>query len=296
MLPSTTAQDTSLSAGAATILRDLTDRLLRSTSAADWVSSPGNVKQARIACRRLREALQLLGPRLQPKRAAQLVRDVELLAAPLAVLRDLDVVAALIEAEAEREPALEAVHYALALMRRHAANQTKRRLAADRVQQLASRLHRYGRSITERDAGGDMRRFAADRLIARHQRLTQRAAEVDVQHIATIHALRRSLRRFRYDAEAFLGWLELSPEALSGVKVVQDYLGAITDREALLKALDNIGKDLPRGSAGAVAVVVARVDAELRQLVDGVTAAVAPLVAPAVPEELFRALGTPFDG
>jgi len=228
----------------AVVLSKLMDQLLECTALAAWADDSGRVKQARIGARRMREALQLFGPRLHPKRAKQLVRELEVLAAPLDQLRELDVVLDLLDTELRRrQPVGDAVAETqdetrrlveLLRTRRVAlAAKAARRLAPARLRPLASRLGRYARG-NERLLIETLK----PRLHSRCERLERRADQLDAADLSTMHALRRAARRVRYDLEALAPWLDPKPELLTAIRSLQDHLGAITDREAVLSLLD----------------------------------------------------------
>lgn len=230
------------------------------------------VHQARVASRRLREVVPVLGRGLDNVRLKPLRRDLRDLTRALGPVRELDVALDMIDAlpfdtpEARRLRA--AWRLQLGQQRAEPVRALHKTLAPDRRRLLHRRLETFA-SARESTDDDTWRRALARRLAERAGDLRSR-----IDHTGTLfqpeplHDVRIAVKKLRYvleiTAEARLARLVV---ALRTLKAAQEFLGRLHDLDVLLTLLQAVpgaapGEDLQH----AAAAIVARLERESRLL------------------------------
>jgi CHAD domain-containing protein len=196
------------------------------------------VHQARVASRRLREAVPVLATGLKGSKAGKARRKIRRLTRALGTVRELDVTIQLLD-ELARSPqvprtAVEDVRARVLKERDH-----RRKLMLDRLERvdadkLERRLASVGAALQEATAE-PWRKALATRLMARSRRLT--LAIDDAGHMYApdrLHAVRIASKKLRYALElaADSGIRQAAPH-LRTLKRVQDMLGKLHDLQVL---------------------------------------------------------------
>jgi CHAD domain-containing protein len=236
-----------------TVLQTQIDALLRQLPAVRDADVEG-VHQARVATRRLREALPLFA-RSYPADVKRVRKLVKRAGRRLGRVRELDVMRADLERRAGRIPmAMPAVDAARkTLARRHDAARRRLikvldRLRLDRREQLRLRH----RGDWWRPFAGPARGWAA----VLWQRIERRADDLSraIDHCGgvyfpnRVHAVRVGAKKLRYSAElAGLAGLWRCVEAVNDLKQTQDTLGHLHDAQVLLESMDELVGDSARG-------------------------------------------------
>lgn len=231
-----------------------------------------SIHEARVACRRLRELLPLLGDDEQSRNAERVAHDA---GRELGRVRDLDVI---VELLAQYEDLLTSSVVALALARRTVAEQRRegRRTLIKALERLdlsaiaAYRSAKEGRRFTlplrgrsDDEAGwlGRLRERIAVRAGA-VQEAVEHASGVYFPH--RLHGARVAVKKLRYAmeiADATRVWAV--PRLLTDLRKVQTTLGDIHDRQVLADRLSSLAGDgapAPELDAvrGAIEVDIAR--------------------------------------
>ncbi len=202
------------------------------------------IHQMRVQTRRLRAALALFSEVIRPGQRAGRGR-VSWLGRALGRVRDLDVIAALLEerhlphlagVEAAR---LEHLVAALKERRWRAQRKLKATLARGRYARLKDALRDLAQRPRFRKGGGEegmAARFLADRIhrlarrVSGHRGMTERAPSA-----ADLHALRIAVKRLRYVLDFHAETCGLAfDEERKLTRDLQDCLGAIHDHDVLL--------------------------------------------------------------
>ncbi len=215
---------------------------------------PEYLHDLRVAARRLRSALRLLGPALGPKRAESLRLELSWIAALLGEVRDLDVFIANLEAQAVRLG--ESGRIALRLKAELLARRSPARealaaaLEGRRYEALLRRIQALADSPPPRSARGlaaQRTDFAASVFIkGAHRRVVKQGrAAVLSQDPAALHRLRILFKRLRYTSEFFdpaLGG-RLEPMIKAMVKF-QDCLGEHQDAVVAARKIEALAQEL----------------------------------------------------
>jgi len=197
------------------------------------------VHQARVASRRLREAVPVLTDGLQGSKAGKAKRKIRRLTQALGTVRELDVALGLIDELDAREGVPTA---ALADVRAHviAEREDRRRVMHERLQDVnVAKLHRRLESVRESLAAASpehtWRSALAHRLVTRARRL-DKAIDGAGQIYApeALHQVRIAAKKLRYA-------LEIADESRAArcttelrlMKRVQDALGRLHDLQVL---------------------------------------------------------------
>jgi CHAD domain-containing protein len=202
------------------------------------------IHQMRVQTRRLRAALSLFAEVVKPGRRAGRGR-LRWLTRSLGQVRDLDVIAALLEeqhlahltgVEAAR---LEDLVAALRERRWRAHRKLKANLARGRYAKLRAALQGLARRPRFRKAGNEAEmaaRFLADRIhrearrVSAHRGMTEREPEA-----ADLHTLRITIKRLRYALDFHAETCGLAfDEERTLTRDLQDCLGEIHDHDLLL--------------------------------------------------------------
>jgi CHAD domain-containing protein len=234
------------------VLQTQIDALLRQLPAVRDADVEG-VHQARVATRRLREALPLFS-RSYPADVNRVRKLVKRAGRRLGRVRELDVMLADLERHAGRMPmAMQAIDAArMTLARRHDAARRRMvkvldRLRLDRRDQLRLRH----RADWWHPFAGPARGWTA----VLWQRIERRADDLSraidrcggVYFPNRLHAVRVAAKKLRYSAElAALAGLRPCAEAVDDLKRTQDTLGHLHDAQVLLESMDGLVGDAAR--------------------------------------------------
>jgi CHAD domain-containing protein len=196
------------------------------------------VHQARVASRRLREAVPVLATGLQGAKAGKARRKIRRLTRALGTVRELDVTIGLLD-ELARSPNV--ARTAVEHVRAHVLSERagRRKLMLERLEhvdtdKLARRLASVGAALEETTLE-PWRKALASRLIARSRRLTIAMDEAGHMYAPErLHRVRIAAKKLRYGLElaADSGLTGAAPH-LRILKRVQDMLGKLHDLQIL---------------------------------------------------------------
>jgi len=200
---------------------------------------PEAIHQARVASRRLREAIPLADGVLEAGRVRQVRHDIRTVTRALGPVRELDValetLAACAATKAAHLPAIRTVDMVLRAERRAAFNRLQQELTAGRLERvsLGSReaTSALGTQAASRHAAG----MLAARLRRRGRELGDALQAVGHLYAAgPLHAARIALKKLRYALEVAeqLGRFRLAG-SLVRLKQVQEVLGELHDLQVL---------------------------------------------------------------
>jgi len=230
-------------------------RALRRQLAAAVAGKDKGVHQARVASRRLREALPVLTQGLQRTKAPKAKRKVRRLTQALGTVRELDVTLHLIDELAERpgipRPALTEVRANVI-----EAREKRRRVMLDRLSKvnthkLSRRLIEVRNALATPTPGHNWRAALALRVVRRARRL-EKAIEHAGQIYApeALHLVRIAAKKLRYSLEiADESGAAPCKETLKTIKRVQDTLGRLHDLQVLQHHVAAVGA-APRARRG----------------------------------------------
>jgi CHAD domain-containing protein len=223
---------------------------------------PHSVHQARVASRRLRELLPVVGGVLGRGARRRLRRRLRTVTRVLGPVRELDVALASIDRLIEGQPTPSAL--AVALKRQFVQQRVARlatltrRLDSGRVERLLARLHRLESRLAD---GAEPREWAsqlAARVSRRASALSGAVADAGALFVSErLHTVRIAAKQLRYALEV-VGEARLAATAplVRSLKDTQDILGALHDRDLLLAALHALAGDavVERPETGATRV------------------------------------------
>jgi CHAD domain-containing protein len=255
------------------------------------------VHQARVASRRLREAVPVLADGL--KHAGKANRKIRRLTRALGTVRELDVSLHLLDELAASDelsrPALQDVRLHVIAEREHRREQMLARLADVDADKLDRRL----KSVTEAvalDQSEAWRQALGTRLVKRAKRLSltiDRAGQLYAPE--QLHRVRIAVKKLRYGLElaADSGIAAAAPQ-VRALKRTQEMLGRLNDLQVLqthvaaVQAVP-VGRAVPHQGLGAIA---GRIEEECRRLHGRYVAQADALraVAEAVPTEVVPRL------
>jgi CHAD domain-containing protein len=197
------------------------------------------VHQARVASRRLREAVPVLSDGLHGSKAPKAQKKIRRLTQALGVVRELDVALGLIDELSSRHNVPKA---ALADVRAHIVSERERRRTAmlERLQHVnVEKLHRRLESVREAVIASSpdhsWRSALARRLVTRARRLDKAMDEAgQIYAPEALHQVRIAAKKLRYA-------LEIADESKAApcaaelrlMKRVQDALGRLHDLQVL---------------------------------------------------------------
>jgi CHAD domain-containing protein len=258
------------------LLRDLAERRLHALDThlpAARDGDPAGVHQARVASRRLRELIPVLGAHLRAKRR-RARRAVRRLTTALGTVRELDVTLGLLDTLAASDPELGPACAALrggVQARREAEGRSLERVLASGVPRKASR-----RVAALFEDGGDEAAAAevlSNRVARRADELRRAIEDVGLLFDdERLHQTRIAAKKLRYALEVAgeAGWARTAA-LVAALKRVQDVLGELHDRHVVM-ALVMRGQSEGRlpASGGedheAVERLVARLEQQRRAL------------------------------
>jgi CHAD domain-containing protein len=256
----------------AEVIRSLSDAMMREATRA-FAGEPEGVHQARVAARRLREALALVtGP---PKTDADILRaEARRLRSSLGPVREADVRLALFaeRAQIHRWPAAAVARVRRGLTERrqraaHAAHHFLSRL------DLATLLGRSARVTASLDR--TPRFLASARRFTRRSRIRAGGLVEAIRHAgpfyapARFHEARIAAKKLRYILELArdFGRIRVDRE-IDALRTAQDTLGRLHDLQDLQSAVDAVAAEPPaeRAARRALAAMSGALAAECRKL------------------------------
>ncbi len=230
------------------------------------------VHQARVASRRLREVVPVLGCGLDDVRLKPLRKDLRDLTRALGPVRELDVIAGMIEALGLDHADATRLRVPLAGSHRAAASRAGacagQGVGAGRPDKLDHELEAFAMA---RAASSDeaWRESLAQRLTARARGLRTRIARTGTLYRPEpLHEVRIATKKLRYVLEitADAGLARLA-RPLRTLKMAQEALGLLHDLDVLFTSLHAVPKTAPGEELQhAAAAVVATLEAQSRQL------------------------------
>jgi CHAD domain-containing protein len=238
------------------------------------------VHNARVASRRLREALPLLG--LDQATASRLDRDLRRVTRQLGAVRELDALVLLVgELQRDRRyplAALEQIGAAVASAQTAARAHLANKIPRAKLERLARRLRRAAKHIEAADNRSRQADTHRAGLWALDARLAHRASKVRsaieaagaVYIAGRVHSVRIGLKKLRYAAELSADARQQRPGAsIASLKTAQEVLGRLHDLEVLIAW----GRDLQASSSpsdlaksGPLALLARIVEDRCRQL------------------------------
>jgi CHAD domain-containing protein len=246
------------------------------------------VHQARVASRRLREALPVLTEGLHHTKAGKANRKIRRLTQALGTVRELDVTLHLIDELTER-PAIPRV--ALAEVRALVIEEREQRRAImlerlGRVDgaKLARRLQSVRQSLMEPPVTHAWRAALAGRIARRARRLERAIEDAgQIYEPEGLHQVRIAAKKLRYALEiAHDSGAAPCADALRTIKRVQDTLGRLHDLQVLQHHVAAVGAAPRKGRAtpdAGLAVLARMIEDECRHLHGRYVASLSDLAA-----------------
>lgn len=219
------------------LLQRRTDALARHFPAAVAGEYTG-VHQARVATRRLREAVPVLSIDLKHSKAGKARRKIRRLTRALGTVRELDVtlqlIGELMQGSDLPRPALEEVRRHVVEERDKRRSVMLTRLEAVDVEKLRRRLHSVVEAL-EGSTDERWRQVLSARLVKRARRLKTAVANAGHMYAPErLHEVRIAAKKLRYGVElAADGGLRSAVPLVVRLKRVQDLLGRLHDMQVL---------------------------------------------------------------
>jgi CHAD domain-containing protein len=232
------------------------------------------VHQARVASRRLREAVPVLSTGLKGSKAGKATRKIRRLTRALGTVRELDVTLTLLDELASES---EVSRTAVEEVRAHVIRERDvrravmlKRLAHVDADKLGRRLASVGAAL-ESATGEPWRRTLCSRLLSRSKRLSVAIdAAGQMYSPERLHDVRIAAKKLRYGLElAFDSGVKQAAAHVRTIKRAQDLLGKLHDLQVLQThiAEAQISGDTARPEARApLAVLAAHVEGQCRRL------------------------------
>jgi len=202
------------------------------------------VHLARVASRRLREALAVAEAAGGRKDAARVRRAVRRVTRALGPVREIDVALAEFDRVSARQawaPGTSgAIRRSLEAARAARRREMRRRVGRIGRGTLRARLTRLADAVADRGGALDVQRAVADRLARRADRVLEEAAACGTLYaVDRLHALRIAVKQLRYTLEiAEAGGGPLVGPVLGVLKSAQQRLGRLHDVQVLLSLLE----------------------------------------------------------
>jgi len=203
------------------------------------------IHQARVASRRLREVLPLLGVVIEPDVLLELRRDMRGVTRALGPVRELDVaidhLAGLAESAPAFQEAIVAVRAFTQSQRDEAFVETRRQLADAAAHRLRRRVSVLAKTLDDPDAVVRCASMVAERLAGRRIALSDASlAAGTVYAPGPLHDLRIALKKHRYAMEIALEVRRSRAKlALKRTKQLQDVLGELHDLAVLVARVED---------------------------------------------------------
>ena len=232
------------------------------------------VHQARVATRRLREAVPVLTTGVKGSKAGGARRKIRRLTRALGSVRELDVTMHILD-ELARRP--EVPRNALEDVRAHvvAERDARREVMLERLERvdsakLSRRLQAVAAALSQCDANA-WRIALASRLVKRAARLTTAVREAGLIYAPDrLHKVRIAAKKLRYAMElAADGRVAGSAALVAELKRAQDTLGRLHDLQVLQQHVAAVASAPPRrrgGHDGGLGVIAGALEAECRHL------------------------------
>jgi len=258
------------------------------------------VHQARVASRRLREAVPVLATGLKDSKADKARRKIRRITGALGAIRELDVTVALIDDLVKREGvprlALEDVRAYVMKEQERRREVMLKRLGRVNVDKLDKRLTSLAETL-EQAGTDDWREALSKRLLKRSKALREAVADAGQLYEAErLHMVRIAAKKLRYAAEvAAETGVKAATHAVRTIKRVQDTLGRLHDVQVLQTHVAAVQAQPPRasGAQGGLDIISRQLEEECRHLharylatvgalqaaIDDIQAVVAPQVA-----------------
>ncbi|MDQ3486459.1 MAG: CHAD domain-containing protein [Acidobacteriota bacterium] len=269
--------------GTASLL-DTRARALRRYLPSAVAGDDRGVHQARVASRRLREAVPVLSTGLKGSKAKKAGRKIRRLTRALGTVRELDVTLGLLDELATAEdlsrPALQEVRLHVVAERDRLRKAMLTELATVDAEKLDRRLHSFSTALAA-DTTGAWRKALASRLLSRSRRLgaaIQTAGQLYVpEHL---HQVRIAAKKLRYGLElAVDAGVAAAAAHVGTVKKAQTILGRLHDLQILQTHVAAV-QAAPNARAGtdeALAAIAGRIEEQCRLLHGKFVAAVPAL-------------------
>lgn len=267
------ATDTISTVGRKLILAD-SIRLMALEDGVRTSDDPAYIHDMRVATRRIRSALGLLGNYYRPKRVKRLSKALRLLAKRLGAVRDIDVL--LLDLKARDREDFAPLIEAAKIQRSKRHKKLVHALNGGQYQKLVDYLSVFALDTDDLLAGAaplpvEIRHLAPVLL---HERLaTVRGfdplfSEEETPDYETLHALRITFKQLRYATLYFSGVLGASAEAfITEIKAVQDHLGRLNDTVVFADYLETHAVSVL--DEATLAELVTALEAEAQTLAEG---------------------------
>jgi CHAD domain-containing protein len=235
--------------------------------------SSHGVHQARVASRRLREAIPVLSSDVKGARPRKALGKIRRLTRALGTVRELDVTIQLLDELAAKDtlprPALEAVRGRVVTEREKRRESMIKRLEQVNLEKLERRLSAMGELLA--DTGSEAWRDALGaRILKRSKALTGAMAVAGRMYAPEqLHQVRIAAKKLRYAIElAYDTGIKQASGAVRTVKRVQDTLGRLHDLQVLQSHVAAVqgepsGRTLPDGG---LAIISRALEDECRHL------------------------------
>jgi CHAD domain-containing protein len=198
-----------------------------------------SVHQARVASRRLREAVPVLTEGLNGSKRGKANRKIRRLTRALGIVRELDVTLHLLEEMGEKpgvsRPALVDVRAHVVAERERRREMMGERLATVDADKLAKRLESVRLALMEPTPGHNWRAVLAARIATRARRLDRAITDAgQIYAPEALHQVRIAAKKLRYAVEiADESGAAPAAAAVRMLKRVQDTLGRLHDLQVL---------------------------------------------------------------
>jgi CHAD domain-containing protein len=232
------------------------------------------VHKARVASRRIREALPVVFADAPPRRSRKLVGAFRRVTRALGPVRELDVTLALAAGLQSAHPAhaegLELLRQDLETERQLRRQRMLATLEGLDLDRHVEKVERALRPRTDRREGHAAATALAARLARRGRSLRDAVDAAGAMYAAhAVHGVRIAVKKLRYALELAIDLKLLSTRRpLAQLKSVQETLGQLHDREVLLDRLHGLQVRLPAGTSQTsdLAAVSALLETECREL------------------------------
>jgi CHAD domain-containing protein len=256
--------------------RIITDRLraLADSLPAVLEAEPAAVHKARVASRRVREALPVVLAQAPARRSARLRRSFRRVTRALGALRELDVTRGLLD-DVLREDAHAAASLARLLHELDDERAARREQMLTRLDAIdfESLVERIERLMDERADESDEARALPAAIqgtlgvrVARRVRALEVAVERagSLYAVEALHAVRIATKKLRYVGELATDMRVVrSRRSLTALRTVQETLGALHDQQVLAERLRRYAIEHDEG--GAVTRVIGRLEDDCRE-------------------------------
>lgn len=233
------------------------------------------VHQARVASRRLREALPVLTEGLHGTKKSKAQRKIRRLTQALGTVRELDVTLHLIDELGERpgipRPALSDVRAQVIEEREKRRAMMLERVGKVNTRKLSRRLREVADALSSPAPGHSWRAALATRIVRRARRLEKAIDEAgQIYAPEALHLVRIAAKKLRYALEiADESGAAPCPAAVRTIKRVQETLGRLHDLQVLQHHVADVGAT-PRSRRttpdAALATLSRVIEDECRQL------------------------------